>query len=319
MKTKYGRVAVLMGGWSAERLISLTSGRAVLEALQNAGVDAFGVDARSSTKMLEILSRESFDCAFVAMHGRGGEDGVVQGALEMMRTPYTGSRFAAAVLCMNKVASKRLWRDAGLPTPGFRVMERGFRASEIIDELGTSLYVKPVTEGSSIGVTRVTEAAQMGDAFRKAGGPAARVFAERAMEGGEYTVGFVGDRWLTPIKIETPRAFYDYTAKYESRDTRYICPAGLTEERTRKLVELAQQGARTLGASGWGRVDFVCDDAGDFHLLELNVTPGLTEHSLVPKAAAFEGMDFTALVTGILDEALRETSATEEQDYVGCA
>lgn len=310
----FGRVAVLMGGWSAERAISLRSGRAVLDALRGAGVDAFPVDASTPSDMLAALTRETMDCAFIAMHGRGGEDGLIQGVLEMMGVPYTGSRFAAAAVCMDKLTTKRMWRDAGLPTPDFEEIDGGVRAKSLVERLGLPLFVKPTSEGSSIGVSRVDTASGIEAAWRKAGGASARVFAERAVEGGEYAVGFVGERWLEPIKIETPRAFYDYTAKYESHDTRYLCPAGLSDARKGELIEIARRAARTLGASGWGRVDLVDDEEGRFYLLELNVTPGMTEASLVPKAAAEHGMDFETLALTILEGAMNGLEGGEVDD-----
>lgn len=309
----YGRVAVLMGGWSSERAISLRSGRAVLASLRKMGIDAFGLDALSSADMLESILRQPFDCAFIAMHGKGGEDGVVQAALEMLQVPYTGSRFAAAATCMNKWTSKRLWLEAGVATPQAVLLNDGFNADEVVKQLGLPLYVKPVSEGSSIGISRVTEARQLREAWTKAGGASTRVFAEAALECGEYALGFVGEKWLPPIKIETPRAFYDYVAKYVSSDTRYLCPSGLTPEQTREITDIARLGAETLGASGWGRADFMTDSEGRFHLLEVNVVPGMTEKSLVPKAAAQAGMDFDALVKAILDDALRASNAKEAE------
>ena len=301
---RYGRVVVLMGGWSSERAISLRSGRAVLDSLHRAGVDAFGLDESTPVGMMEALMRESFDRAFIAMHGKGGEDGVVQAALEMLQKPYTGSRFNAAALCMNKLASKRLWLNDGVATPDFVVLQDGFNASAVVERLGLPLYVKPISEGSSIGVSRVTDASQLNEAWRKAGGATTCVLAEAAMESSEIAIGFVGEQWLPPIKIETPRAFYDYIAKYESSDTRYLCPSGLTDAQIREATELAQRGASLVGASGWGRADLMTDNDGKFYLLEVNVVPGMTEHSLVPKAAAHIGMDFDALVRAILDTAV---------------
>lgn len=309
MTRDFGRVAVLMGGWSAERAISLRSGEAVLRALRRTNVDAFGIDV--CLPLWKSLTGEHFDCAFIVMHGQGGEDGLVQAVLEAMGVPHTGSGFAAAAMGIDKLACKRIWRDAGLPTPDFVELKAGFDADTVVGQLNLPLFVKPVREGSSIGICRVEHADELGEAWRAAGGETTGVFAEQAISDGEYTVGFVGERWLPSIKIETPRVFYDYAAKYEADDTRYLCPSGLSAGHERKLTDLARCGTRMLGIRGWGRVDVLSDDSQDFYLMEVNVVPGMTEHSLVPKAAAQAGMDFEDLVLSILSEAVGDVSSTE--------
>ena len=314
----WGRVAVLMGGWSSERAISLRSGQAVLDSLKRMEVDALGLDVTSPAHMVRLLMSEPFNCVFIALHGKGGEDGLTQAVCEALQLAHTGSRFGAASLCMDKIASKRLWLQGGVPVPAYCVLEEGFSASSVVKELGLPLFVKPVSEGSSIGITRVTDESQLYDAFLKARNMESRVLAEAAIETAEYALGFIGDKWLPSIKIETPRTFYDYTAKYESPDTRYICPSGLSPERERELTEIAQKGARILGASGWGRADLMEDADGKFYLLEVNVVPGMTEHSLVPKAGVQCDMDFDAVVRAIMDEAVR-ASATQEVKYANHA
>ena len=314
MEREFGRVAVLMGGWSAERPISLRSGESVLQALRDAGVDAFGLDVKRP--LLPSLMNEPFDRAFIAMHGRGGEDGLVQAVLEARGVPHTGSGFAAAALGMDKLACKRIWRGTGLPTPDFVELKAGFDAGAVVGRLGTPLYVKPVREGSSIGVQRVEHARELPEAWRQAGGETMDVFAEQAIEHGEYTAGFVGGTWLPVVKIETPRAFYDYAAKYEADDTRYLCPSGLSSASEQALSGLARRGAGALGISGWGRIDLLGSDDRGFYLMEVNVVPGMTAHSLVPKAAARLGMDFKTLVLSILSETASEVSLREER-HVG--
>ncbi|MFP4079043.1 MAG: D-alanine--D-alanine ligase [Ectothiorhodospira sp.] len=297
----YGRVAVLMGGWSAERAISLRSGQAVLDALRAAGVDAQGVDA--GRDVLEVLRRGGFDRAFIALHGRGGEDGVVQGALELAGIPYTGSGVAASAMAMDKLMTKRLWRGAGLPTPDFRVLETGFDPQAVAESLGLPLIVKPALEGSSIGMTRVTRAEELVTAHATAAACGGPVLAERWIAGGEYTAAILDGEALPLIRLETPRAFYDYEAKYRAGDTRYHCPCGLPPEEEARLRALALEAFAAVSGAGWGRVDLMRDESGQPWLIEVNTVPGMTDHSLVPMAARAAGLDFQALVLRILDTA----------------
>ena len=303
---QFGRVAVLYGGWSAEREVSLKSGRAVLEALQARGVDAHGIDA--GRDVVEQLKAGAFERAFIVMHGRGGEDGVIQGALELLGLPYTGSKVLASALGMDKLRTKQLWLGAGLPTPAFRVLESMADAEAAAGELALPLMVKPALEGSSIGMSKVRTAADLPAAFAKAAG-FGPVLAEQFIEGGEYTVAILGERALPPIRLETSHDFYDFDAKYIANDTRYHCPCGLPPEAEAELKSLALAAFRTIGASGWGRVDVMRDGAGRFWLLEINTVPGMTDHSLVPMAARADGMDFGDLVLAILATTLGQEAA----------
>jgi D-alanine-D-alanine ligase len=303
---RFGRVAVLYGGWSAEREVSLKSGRAVLDALRARGVDAHGIDA--GRDVVERLKTGGFERAFIAMHGRGGEDGVIQGALELIGLPYTGSGVLASALGMDKLRTKQLWLGAGLPTPAFRVLESMADAETAARDLALPLMVKPALEGSSIGMSKVRTAADLPAAFDKAAG-FGPVLAERFIEGGEYTVAILGDRALPPIRLETNRDFYDFDAKYLADDTRYHCPCGLPSDAEDELKSLALTAFRTVGASGWGRVDVMRDGAGRFWLLEINTVPGMTDHSLVPMAARADGMDFGDLVLAILATTLGQEAA----------
>ncbi|MFZ5514143.1 MAG: D-alanine--D-alanine ligase [Pseudomonadota bacterium] len=303
---QFGRVAVLYGGWSAEREVSLKSGRAVLEALRARGVDAHGIDA--GRDVVEQLKAGAFERAFIVMHGRGGEDGVIQGALELIGLPYTGSGVLASALGMDKLRSKQLWLGAGLPTPAFRVLESMADAEAAARELALPLMVKPALEGSSIGMSKVRTAADLPAAFAKAAG-FGPVLAEQFIEGGEYTVAILGDRALPPIRLETSHDFYDFDAKYLADDTRYHCPCGLPSDAEDELKSLALAAFRAIGASGWGRVDVMRDGAGRFWLLEINTVPGMTDHSLVPMAARADGMDFGDLVLAILATTLGQEAA----------
>ncbi len=296
----YGRVAVLMGGWAAERNISLQSGSAVLAALRRRGVDALGIDA--DRQVLDRLRAEPFDRVFVALHGRGGEDGVIQGALEILGLPYTGSGVLGSALGMDKRRTKMLWQAVEVPTPPYVYLaaERDLAAAE---SLGFPLMIKPVHEGSSLGMGRADDPASLRQAWETASALDAEVLAERWITGPEYTAAILGDQVLPLIRLVPARVFYDYQAKYEDDRTQYICPCGLDEETERALQWNALHAFRSMGASGWGRVDFIRDAQGQPWFIEVNTVPGMTSHSLVPMAARAVGMDFDELVMRILDTA----------------
>ncbi|MHB1512692.1 MAG: D-alanine--D-alanine ligase [Acidiferrobacter sp.] len=295
----YGKVAVLCGGASSEREISLKSGAAVLAALRARGVDAHGVDAGRD---LPMRLAEGYDRAFIALHGRLGEDGCVQGLLEVMGIPYTGSGVAASALAMDKVATKALFLASSLSTPDYRVIDTEADLAAAAT-LGFPLILKPVSEGSSVGVSRVAQATTLAEAFHKARA-FGFVLAETCIVGPEYTCAILGDRALPIIRLETPHDFYDYEAKYLVGTTRYHCPAGLTPERELAMQDLAMRAFKALGARGWGRVDIMEDSAGRFYVLELNTVPGMTDHSLVPMAARAAGLSFEDLVLEILSQTL---------------
>jgi D-alanine-D-alanine ligase len=300
---KYGKVAVLFGGRSAEREVSLNSGGRVLAALKRHGVDAHAFDP--AERPLDEL--RGFDRAFIALHGRYGEDGTIQGALELMEIPYTGSGVMASALGMDKWRTKLLWQATGLPVPDYALLtdETDFDAVEF--QLGLPLFVKPACEGSSLGVTMVTRPGELRDAYDAAVRYDRLVLAERGLLGGEYTVAILGGgesaTALPIIKIEPATAFYDYDAKYFRDDTRYLCPCGLSPEREAELQALSLKAYAMLGGRGWGRVDFLMDVAGNAYFLEANTSPGMTDHSLVPMAARQAGIDYEALVVRILDNA----------------
>ena len=303
----FGRVAVLMGGRAAERDISLRSGAAVEAALQRRGVAARAVDTAGD--VLAELEAGGYDRAFIALHGRGGEDGVIQGALEVLGLPYTGSGVLASALSMDKLRSKQLWQGAGLPTPPCAVLSGRDSLAGAVDSLGLPLIVKPVHEGSSLGMSRVEDADALAPAWEKARALDREVLAERWVAGTEYTAAILGEEVLPLIRIETPRAFYDFEAKYEAGDTRFHCPCGLSAERERALQALALQAFRALGCEGWGRVDLICDGEGRPWLIEVNTVPGMTDHSLVPMAARAAGMDFDELVWRILEGSMDREGA----------
>jgi D-alanine-D-alanine ligase len=298
----FGKVAVLMGGWSAEREVSLKSGRAVLEALQRAGVEAHGIDA--GRDILSVLPAGGFDRAFIIMHGRGGEDGAMQGALEVLDLPYTGSGVMASALCMDKLMTKRMWLGAGLPTPQHEVLSHESDFAAVVERLGLPLIVKPALEGSSIGMSKVDAAEQLEPAYRTAREYGDQVFVEQWITGTEYTAAILNGEALPLIRLETPHAFYDYEAKYLSDTTRYHCPCGLPADEEAEMQELAMQAFHAVGASGWGRVDFMRDEQGQPWLIEVNTVPGMTDHSLVPMAAREGGIEFEELVTRILATSL---------------
>lgn len=296
---QFGRVAVLMGGRSAEREISLQSGAAVLEALRRRGVDAVALDA-AADDLLQQLGEGGYDRVFNMLHGRGGEDGVIQGALELLGLPYTGSGVLGSALCMDKLRAKQLWSGVALPTPAFVVL-RGEDDLPQAEQLGFPLMVKPVHEGSSLGMSKVDEVSGLERAWRLADDYDGAVLAEQWIDGPEYTAAIIGDEVLPLIRLETPRAFYDFEAKYEADSTQYHCPCGLSDDQEKQLQQLALHAFQVLGASGWGRVDFMLDGSGQPWLIEVNTVPGMTDHSLVPMAARVAGMEMDELVWRILE------------------
>lgn len=301
MTAKFGKVAVLMGGRSAEREISLKSGTMVLNALKKSGVDAYAFDPRDSG--LEALKAQRFERAFIALHGRFGEDGTVQGALEYLGIPYTGSGVMASALAMDKWRTKLLWRATGLPTPAYELVNVLTDPAGLAARLGLPLMVKPAREGSSIGMSKVTSIEKIAPARELAARYDDIVIAERFIEGMELTAGILGEQPLPLIRLETPREFYDYQAKYFADDTRYICPCGLPAAQEQSIQQAALEAFRVLGCSGWGRVDAMLDRGGGLHLLEVNTIPGMTDHSLVPMAARACGISFEDLCVRILESA----------------
>lgn len=301
MSSNLGKVAVLMGGSSAEREVSLMSGAAVLAALQGAGVDAHAFDPAGND--LHRLKEEGYARAFIALHGRGGEDGTVQGMLELMGIPYTGSGVMASAVSMDKWRTKMIWAACGLPTPRYAILDATSDWDAIAADLGLPIFVKPVHEGSSMGATKVTEAGQLLAAWELAAGYDSLVIAEEFIAGAELTAPFFGDRAFPLIRIEAPGGNYDYQNKYFSDDTRYLCPCGLPAEQERALQALVMKSARVLGCRGWGRGDLILTDDGRPYLLEMNTSPGMTSHSLVPMAAKVAGMSFEALCLAILEDA----------------
>jgi len=299
----YGRVAVLMGGSSAEREISLISGAAVLQALQSAGVDAQGVDT-AADNLYDTLINGGYARAFIALHGRGGEDGVIQGMLETVGIPYTGSHVLGSALGMDKLRTKQVWQSAGIPTPAFTVLSSKTAAVAAKADLRYPVIVKPPHEGSSIGISKVDVADDLPAAWEQAARYDAAVLVEQWIAGGEYTAGILGDEVLPLIRLETPNTFYDYAAKYETDTTRYLIPCGLEAGREAELQSLSLAAYRAVGASGWGRVDFMLDASGQPWFIEINTVPGLTDHSLVPMAAKAAGINFSQLVCSILDTSL---------------
>lgn len=302
MTGEFGKVAVLMGGWSAEREISLLSGQAVLAGLRAHGLDAYGVDA--DRERVLGLKNEGFDCVWNALHGPGGEDGTVPAALELQGLAYTGSGVLASALAMDKPRCKAIWSAAGIPTPPHRMLGPGSDFDAVVEALGLPLFVKPAHEGSSIGMTRVTAADQLPAAWQAAAQYDTDVIAEQFIDGGEYTTAVLGEAALPLIHIEAAVGFYDYYAKYQAENTQYHCPSGLSEADESRFAALSLKAFRAAGGAGWGRVDFMLDGQGQPWFLELNTIPGMTSHSLVPMAAQAAGMDFESLVVRILEASL---------------
>lgn len=300
--SKFGKVAVLLGGKSAEREVSLDSGTAVLEALMRSGVnaEAFDPQERSVTELI------NYDRAFVVLHGRGGEDGQIQGALEWLNIPYTGTGVQGSAIGMDKVKTKQVWQGSELPTAPYRIVTKNSNAQEIVSALDLPLIIKPVHEGSSIGMSKVEKVEDFADAIAKATEHDAVVMAEKWITGREFTIVILNGQALPVIRLQPPEdvAFYDYEAKYQRNDVEYGIPCGLSESEEKELQALALRAFQAVGASGWGRIDAMQDEQGKFWLLEVNTVPGMTSHSLVPKAAAAVGYSFDALCVAILEQTL---------------
>ena len=298
MRTEFGKVAVLMGGNSAEREISRLSGQAVLAALLRQNIDVMGID--TAHNVVAQLTETPIDRAFIALHGRGGEDGTIQGMLELLRIPYTGSRVLGSALALDKYRTKQLWQSMGLPTPIAELIHSNSQLPEIVAKLGLPLMVKPVLEGSSVGMCIVSHIDELAKAYETASHFDCVVMAERYINGPEFTAAILQDTVLPLIRLTTPREFYDFTAKYSDTQTTYLCPCGLPPSPEKALQDLAFSAFQSVGGEGWGRVDFLCDDAGKPWLIEVNTVPGLTDHSLVPMAAKAANISFDELILRIL-------------------
>jgi len=299
--TDFSKVAVLMGGWSAEREVSLNSGQAVLDALLRQGVNAIGIDVDKN--ICERLKQQQVSHVFNMMHGRGGEDGVIQGVLDVLKIPYTGSGVLGSALSMDKMRCKQLWLGLSLPTPEYKILENEDDCEQALQNLGLPLMIKPVLEGSSIGISKVKSAQQMLPAWQMAQACGGTIMAEKFIEGEEYTAAILADQVLPMIRLETHNDFYDYQAKYISNDTRYVCPCGLSEETEKQLGKLMMQAFDAVMAKNWGRVDFMIDKHNKPWLIEVNTVPGMTDHSLVPMAGREAGYSFDELVMNILQGA----------------
>jgi len=312
---KLGKVAVLMGGWSAEREVSLNSGNAVYEALRNTDINVVAIDI-TRENIMQVIAKQEFDTAFIALHGRGGEDGVIQSVLDVAGIPYTGSGVLASALAMDKLRSKQVLEASGLPTPAYLKMVADMDADYVAATLGMPVMMKPVLEGSSLGMSKVDKPSQLAAAHELASQHPGDVIAERWVQGSEYTVAILGDEALPVIRLETPNTFYDYAAKYQENTTRYHCPCGLDLEAEQQLQRLALAAFNSLGASGWGRVDILTDENNQPWVIELNTVPGMTDHSLVPMAAKAAGYSFSELVIAILLQSLPLSSAKKAESDV---
>ncbi|MCK5790308.1 MAG: D-alanine--D-alanine ligase [Ketobacter sp.] len=292
-----GKIGVLYGGESAERAISLRSGHAVLAALQSLHADVVGIDVRFNEELFKQLSK--IDTAFIALHGRGGEDGVIQGLLEVLNIPYTGSGVSASAIGMDKLRTKLIWSGLGLPTPDFKSVTSSEGLDGVLESMGGAVMVKPPHEGSSIGMSRATTEAELVAAVDKALDHDDVILLERWVQGAEYTCAILGEEALPVIRLKTPNQFYDFDAKYQSSTTEYLIPSGLGDAQEERLQQLSLQAFSAVGCKGWGRVDAMMDEAGHFWLLEVNTVPGMTDHSLVPMAAKAKGYSFEQLVEAI--------------------
>ena len=304
--SKFGKVAVLFGGKSAERGVSLDSGQAVLDALLREGVqaEAFDPKDRSVTELV------NYDRAFIVLHGRGGEDGQIQGVLEWLNVPYTGTGVQGSAIGMDKVKTKQVWQGSELPTAPYRIVTKDSNPADIVAALGLPLIIKPVHEGSSIGMSKVERIEDFAEAIAKATEHDAVVMAEKWITGREFTIVLLNGQALPVIRLEPPKdvAFYDYEAKYNRNDVQYGIPCGLTDSEEQQLQVLALRAFQAVGASGWGRIDAMQDEQGNFWLLEVNTVPGMTSHSLVPKAAQAVGYSFDALCVAILEQTLTDAT-----------
>jgi D-alanine-D-alanine ligase len=298
-----GNIAVLMGGSSAEREVSLQSGKAVVEVFKEHTDRVVAIDP-ARENLIDALGVNAIAHVFIALHGRGGEDGTLQGFLDLQGITYTGSGVLASALAMDKLRCKQLWKGVGLPTADFAVLNADSDWNAIIDRLGETLMVKPASEGSSIGMARVAGAGELQAAYKNAVQYDDVVIAESWINGAEYTVAFLGDQAQPVIKLETDNSFYDYDAKYISSQTRYLCPCGLDAQQEKQLKQLAKAAYDSLGCRGWGRVDLMADSRGEFFLLEVNTVPGMTSHSLVPMAAKANGYSFSDLVLTIFNQSV---------------
>lgn len=304
---QFGKVAVLLGGKSGEREVSLKSGNAVLAALVSQGVDAHAFDPAER----DLSELANYDRVFIALHGRFGEDGTIQGALELMGIPYTGSGVMASAVGMDKWRTKLLWRASGVVTPAFEMLNADTDFANVIAQLGLPLFVKPANEGSSIGISKVKTAQELPNAYAVAAEADPLVIAEKFVGGGEFTVGILGGVALPIIRIVPKNEYYDYEAKYLRNDTEYHCPSGLDAAKEAQIQQEAIQAFNVLGCRGWGRVDFLMDEAGNHYFLEVNTSPGMTDHSLVPMAAKVAGLNFEALVLRILAMTLKDAPRVE--------
>ena len=305
---EFGKVAVLLGGDSSEREISLLSGNAVLAALKRRGVDAHAFDPRD--RAVHALRDEKFDRAWNILHGPGGEDGLIQGALEWLGIPYTGSGVLASALTMDKLKTKRVVIGAGVRAPEYAVLNSEQDLPAALARVGLPMMVKPASQGSSVGITKVKTAQSLPAAFNEAHAVDPIVFAETFIDGQEFTVGVLGDRTLPSIRIQPATEFYDYQAKYFRDDTQYHCPSGIDADAEQQLQAMALAAFRATDCYGWGRVDFMRDAAGgEFYFIEINTTPGMTDHSLVPKAAKQAGIDFEELVWRVLETSFSRVPA----------
>jgi len=306
MSLNFGKVAVLLGGHSAEREVSLNSGNAVLNALLRQGVDACAIDPKFDD--LLQLKKLNFDRVFIALHGRGGEDGVIQGFLSTLGIPYTGSDVLSSAIAMDKSKTKQIWQSLQLPTAQYRIIEKEAfdpaQAGQILTSLSGTVIVKPVSEGSSLGMAKVSNTNELLAALTEAFKFDRQVLLETWITGQEYTVSMLNGKALPAIRMHTENTFYDYQAKYQSTQTQYYCPCGLEQEKLAELNRLAEDAFAAIGCRGWGRVDFMLDASGQWYLLEVNTVPGMTEKSLVPKAAKQAGYDFDQLTIEILKQTL---------------
>ena len=300
--TNFGRVGVIYGGNSSEREISLLTGCAIAEALKSQGVDTVAIDVKDQS--LEVISAAKIDRAFIAVHGPGGEDGTLQGALEYLGIPYTGSGVMASALAMDKLRCKQIWKGIDLPTTDFASLHKNTDWHQTMEKLGGCLVVKPACEGSSVGMSIAESANQLKQAWELAYKYDAKVIAEPRLMGEEYTVAILADQALPSIRIQANATFYDYEAKYLSDKTEYFCPSGLDAERENELAQLCIDAFNSIDGKGWGRVDVMTDLNGKFYILEVNTVPGMTSHSLVPMAAKASGIDFEKLVLAILEESI---------------